>query len=94
MSSLSIKNEGKLTLVCKEYTLPRRNPNSELVCALKDNVRISPVSDTNAPNVAGQHSTDVLIPPKQNLQDCSWVLISRGINRYASQILDLGEVRC
>ena len=34
---------------------------------------------------------EVWIPPKQNLPDCSWVLISRSLNQCASQILNLDQ---
>ena len=36
----SMKNEGRWTSVCREYTLLGSQPNSELVCALKDHERI------------------------------------------------------
>ena len=42
----SLNNEGRWVLVCREYTLPRSNPNSEWVCVLKDNVRMGLVLDT------------------------------------------------
>ena len=52
----SIKNEGRRTLACREYTLSHSDPNSELVCALKDNVRIGPTSNTETTNLSGPYS--------------------------------------
>ena len=56
----------------RKYTLPRSNPNSELVCASKDNVRIGPVMDTKTTHLSGLHSIEVLIPSKQNFHNCFW----------------------
>ena len=52
---------------------------------------IGPVLDSKTTCVAGLCIIDVLIPSKQNLPHCSWVLISRGLNQYASQPLDLEQ---
>ena len=41
VTRLSFKNERRWTLVCRERTPPRMNPNSDLVCSLCDNERIS-----------------------------------------------------
>ena len=45
------KNEGTCTLFCREYTPLRSDPNSQLVRALCDNVRIGPVLDTKTTNL-------------------------------------------
>ena len=78
MTKLSINNSEGSTLVCREYTLLCSNRNSQSVCAFKDDVRINEFC-----------SIEVLIPPKQNLPNCSWVHINRGFYQYASQIFDL-----
>ena len=85
------KEFRRINTVCREYTLPRSNPNSESVCAWKVNVRIRPVLDTKTLNLSGLYSLEVLIPSKQNPRACSWVLISSSLNQYASQILDLEQ---
>ena len=58
-STLWIKNEDRWTLVCREYTLPRSNPNSKLVCAGCDSVRIGLVLDI--------HFILILVPSKNDL---------------------------
>ena len=65
------------------------DPNSLLVCARKDNVRIGPVLGSTTRCLSGLHSLNVLMPSKQNLQKSSWVLISGVLSQYASQILNL-----
>ena len=81
----SIDNSEGSTLVCKEYTPPRSDPNSQLVCALNDTVRTGLVLDSKTTNSAGPDSIGVLIPSKQNLPNCG------GLNKYASQILKLEQ---
>ena len=47
------------------------------------------VLGAKTPNSAGLHSIEVLMPAKkQNIPNCSWVLISSGFNQHASQMLD------
>ena len=48
--------------MCREGTLPRSNPNAKLVCALEDDVRMGPVSESLTTNLAGLHSVEVLSP--------------------------------
>ena len=76
-------SEGS-TLVCRECTVPRSDRNSQEVCALKDNVRICPVWEATTTYLAGLHSIEVFIPSKHNLQSCSLMLISGGLNTCAS----------
>ena len=66
--------EGTWTLVCREHTLLRSTPDSTFVGALCDNVRMGPVLDAKTTDQAGLHSTEILIPSKNNLSNCSWAL--------------------
>ena len=65
VTRVSISNSEGWTLVCREHTLSRNDSNSQLVCALKDNVRIGPVLDTKTTKLAGLHSTEVLVLSKR-----------------------------
>ena len=51
VTRLSINNSKGSTLVFKEYTLPRSDPNSQLVCFLKENERTDPVLDSKITNL-------------------------------------------
>ena len=62
VTRLAIKNEGRWTLVCREYTLPRSNRHSHFICAFKDNART---------NLSRLYSIQVLTPSRQNVHTCS-----------------------
>ena len=62
----------------REYTPPRSDPNSQLVCAVKGNVRIGPVLDSKTPNLPGKSSLEVVMPSKHHV-----------LGTHASQTLDL-----
>ena len=61
--------------------------NEKFVCALCDIVRIGPVLDTKTTHLAGLHSVEVLAPYYSS------VLISRGLNQYATQILYVEQLQ-
>ena len=86
----SIMNESRWTVVCRGYTLPRSNPHSELECALKD-MCVFVQSWIQRQRICQDHpsSFEILILSKHTFHTCSWVLISRGLSQYASQMLDL-----
>ena len=50
-----------------------------------------PAWDTETTNLAGVHSIEVLVPSQKVVPKFSWVLISRGLNQYASQMLDVEQ---
>ena len=86
----SIMNKRRWTVVCRGHTLPRSNPQSELVCALKD-MCVFVQSWIQRQRICQDHpsSFEILILSKHTFHTCSWVLISRGLSQYASQMLDL-----
>ena len=63
---LSINISVGPALVCRQYTLPCSDPNSQLVCALKATVRIGPVLDSKTTRFGRTiYSVEVLKPSKQ-----------------------------
>ena len=82
------------TLVCRDCAPLRSDPNANLVCVLKDIVRIGPVPDSRTTILAGSHSVEILVPSKKNLHNCSL-----GTHRWKFQSLRLsntrfGAIRC
>ena len=71
-------------------TLHRSDPHTEFGCVLRDNARVQSCIQRQR-SCQGLHSIEVVIPSKQNLHTCSWVLISRGLNQYIFQVLDLQQ---
>ena len=68
--SIQSEEHGHLSA---EYTLSPGNPDSELVCALCNNVRMGPLLDTETTNLEGSLSIEVLVPWK-NLTNKSSII--------------------
>ena len=85
VTRLSLNNEWIWTLVCRECTLRRDNPDSKFVCALFGNVRSGPVLVKKTTNSAGSLPVEILVPSKKSFHSCTWVLISSGFKQHASQ---------
>ena len=69
MTRLSIKKSDGSTLVFKEYSLLRGDRWTQLVCNLKENVRIGSVVEATIIYLARLDSTEVLAPSTENLNN-------------------------
>ena len=67
--------------MCREYTLPRSDGDLQLVCALRDNVRIGPVLEAATTCSAGAHSMKVLYHRKFHSESL------RGVGSAAHEIV-------
>ena len=73
---------------CKEYTFSRSDPNSRNYCKIPGETKIGPVKDVRVVKIAEIHGTEIEVPSVQNRSDTSWVVITRGRNRFFDELDD------
>ena len=73
------------TSVCREYTLPRHRPDSCLKGPNGVNTRIRPAMEVVVTNVRAMYGVQIKIQSRQNEETDSWVIISRGIDKYVTE---------
>ena len=71
---------------CREYTLPRANPQSGAYAAILGETIIGPVIEVHVVPVFGTHGLEIEIPSPNNPKRTSWVLICRGKSRFVDEL--------
>ena len=71
---------------CREYTLPRANPQSRAYAAILGETIIGPVIEVHVVPVFGTHGLEIEIPSPNNPKRTSWVLICRGKSRFVDEL--------
>ena len=78
--------------LCREYTLPRANPQSIVYAAIPGETIIGPIIEVHVVQIFGTHGLEIEIPSPNNPKRTSWVLISRGKIRFVDG-LHIPDVR-
>ena len=70
---------------CREYTLPRSEPNTEPKGWIQDNKRIGPVMEVTTTFQHYKYGIEIRIPSVKNDNSHSWVRISFGTVKYVKE---------
>ena len=83
-------NDGfdEWTAACREYTLPRDDPNSEIKLWIACHAKIGPILQVKTTCYLDIKGIESQIPSTSGNGSKSWVVISRGKNRYVEEIRD------
>ena len=71
---------------CREYTKPRDEVCAEPKGVIGDNTRIGPIRDMLVTRQYGPYGVQVLIDSLAHDLSKSWVFISRGVERYVTEL--------
>ena len=77
--------EGK-TAACREYTLPREDPGSEIIAWIGGHTKVGPVLQVKTTCRLDIYGIEIQVPLTSGDGPTSWVIISRGSNRYMEDI--------
>ena len=70
------------SVACREYTLPRDDPDSQTKGWIQGNMRIGPVLEVTTSFQYDKHGIEIRIWPVGQDNSRSWVRISYGTNKY------------
>ena len=77
--------EGK-TGACIEFTVHREEPGSEIIAWIGGRTKNGPVLQLKTACCLDGHGTEIQIPSTSGDGSTSWVIISRGSNRYVEEL--------
>ena len=77
---------GDRIAACREYTFPRDDPESEIKLWIEGHTRIGPVLRVKTTCYLNVHGIEIQIPSTSGTGSRSWVVISRGPNRYVDEL--------
>ena len=73
---------GDRTAACREYTLRRDDPKSELKLWIEGQTRIGPVLQVRTSCFLDMYGIEIQIPSTSGNGSKSWVVVSRGAKRH------------
>ena len=76
---------GGTTGSCREFKLPRDDQDSEPIGWIRGHTRIGPVRQVRVTCCLDQHGIDFQVPSTSTNGSCSWIVISRGPNRFVDE---------
>ena len=76
---------------CREYKSPRDDERSKPKGWIRWNTKIDPVLEVEVTNFLERYEIEVKIDSMQNDGSQSWIVISRGINRYVTDLPEENE---
>ena len=63
-----------------------KEPHARIFAAIPGGIKIGPVIEGHVVLIMGTHGLEIAVPPKRDLLTTSWVLISRGMNRFLDEV--------
>ena len=79
---------GGVDTQCKEYTFSRSDHRSRIHCRIPGGTKIGPVIDIKVVQIIGVHGIEIAVPSMRDDSRTSWVLITRGKNRFFDELED------
>ena len=76
---------GGNTGSCTEYTLPHDDQDSEPFGWIRGQTKIGPVLHVRVTCCRDQYGIEIQVPSMSRKRSCSWIVISRGPNRYVDE---------
>ena len=75
-------------VTCREYTLPRDEKSTDPKGWIRGNTTIGPVLEVTTSYLQGEYGVEIRIESVNKDTSHSWVRISRGLNKLATDLID------
>ena len=75
-----------ITGACREDTLPREDPYSDLIAWIGGHTKLGPVLQVKTTCCFDQYGNEKQVPSTSGDGSTSWVIMSRGSNRYVEEL--------
>ena len=71
---------------CREYSLPREDPGSEHIAWIGGHTKIGPVLQVTNASRFDIYGIEIQVPSTSGDGSTSWIIMSRGSNRYVEEL--------
>ena len=75
-------------VACREYTLPRDDKSTDPKGWIQGNTKIGLILEVTTSYLQGKHGVEIRIESVNNDNSHSWVRISHGLNKLATDLID------